>query len=280
MSEELATLTLDSPSSASGNSGAAGAIMDMVRETVEPTSSAQDVNSQGVQESYDVYDLLGVNQPTSEQSPQESFEPVPYDRFREVNERARNANDRLSKWGDVIQEFERQGFSSAQDLQQAIVQQQSKAQEQQIVDRYKELEAQELVDPATGQLQMQAELERFRYQQAMSQVSQYMVDQQKQTAITQYPLAKQNPAAVDSLIANGIQPDMAAKIVHEQIETLSKALVPQLLAKLNAGRNAPTPTSSSQTARPTVANGGQQAAQGGRQSLAQLMGISRGRNNI
>lgn len=280
MSEELATLTLDSPSSASDNGGAAGAIMDMVRESVEPTSSAQDVNTQGVQESYDVYDLLGVNQPTSDQSTQESPEPVPYDRFREVNERARNANDRLSKWGDVIQEFERQGFSSAQDLQQAIVQQQAKAQEQQIIDRYKELEAQELVDPTTGQLQMQAELERFRYQQAMSQVSQYMIDQQKSTAISQFPLAKQNPAAVDSLIANGIQPDMAAKIVHEQIETLSKALVPQLLAKLNAGRNAPTPTNNSQTARPTVANGGQQAAQGGRMSLAQLMGISRGRQNI
>jgi hypothetical protein len=280
MSEEMATQMPDSPTGASDNNGAGSAILDMVRENVEPTSYAQDVNTQGVQESYDVYDLLGVEQPTSEPQVQDDLNPVPYDRFKEVNDKARNANERLSKWGDVIQEFERQGFNSADDLRQTIIKQQQQAQEQQIVDRYRELEAQELVDPTTGNLQMQAELERFRYQQAMSQVSQFMIDQQKTTAINQYPLAKQNPEAVDSLIANGLQPDVAARVIHEQIEKLSKALVPQLLSKLQAGRTAPTPTNNSQTARPAVSNGGQQQSQGGRQSLAQLMGISRGRQNI
>jgi hypothetical protein len=280
MSVEMATQMPDSPTGATDNNGAAGAILDMVRENVEPATVTQDVNTEGVQESYDVYDLLGVEQPASEPVMQGDPDPVPYDRFKEVNERARQANDRLSKWGDVIQEYERQGFNSAEDLKQAIIQQQQKAQEQQIIDRYKELEAQELIDPTTGNLQMQAELERFRYQQAMAQVSQYMIDQQKSTAISQYPLARQNPEAVDSLIANGMQPDIAARVVHDQIEKLSKALVPQLLSKLQAGRNAPTPTTNSQTARPVVANGGQQPSQGGRQSLAQLMGITRGRQNI
>ncbi len=280
MSVEMATQMPDSPTGATDNNGAASAIMDMVRDTVEPAFDTQDVNTQGVQESYDVYDLLGVEQPASEPQVQDDPSPIPYERFKEVNDKARNANDRLSKWGDVIQEFERQGFQSAEDLRQTIIKQQQQAQEQQIVDRYREMEAQELIDPTTGNLQMQAELERFRYQQAMAQVSQYMMDQQKSTAINQYPLAKQNPEAVDSLIANGVQPDVAARVIHEQIEKLSKALVPQLLSKLQAGRTAPTPTTNSQTARPVVANGGQQQQQGGRQSLASLMGITRGRQNL
>lgn len=280
MSVEMATQMPDSPTGATDNNGAASAIMDMVRDNVEPATDTQDVNTQGVQESYDVYDLLGVEQPASEPQVQEDPSPIPYERFKEVNEKARNANDRLSKWGDVIQEFERQGFQSAEDLRQTIIKQQQQAQEQQIIDRYREMEAQELIDPTTGNLQMQAELERFRYQQAMAQVSQYMMDQQKSTAINQYPLAKQNPEAVDSLIANGVQPDVAARVIHEQIEKLSKALVPQLLSKLQAGRTAPTPTTNSQTARPVVANGGQQQSQGGRQSLASLMGITRGRQDI
>jgi hypothetical protein len=280
MSVEMATQMPDSPTGATDNNGAASAIMDMVRDNVEPAFDTQDVKPQGVQESYDVYDLLGVEQPTSEPQVQEDPNPIPYERFKEVNDKARNANERLSKWGDVIQEFERQGFNSAEDLRQTIVKQQQQAQEQQIVDRYRELEAQELIDPTTGNLQMQAELERFRYQQAMAQVSQFMIDQQKSTAISQYPLAKQNPEAVDSLIANGVQPDVAARVIHEQIEKLSKALVPQLLSKLQAGRTAPTPTTNSQTARPVVANGGQQQSQGGRQSLASLMGITRGRQNL
>lgn len=280
MSVEMATQMPDSPTGATDNNGAVSAILDMVRDNVEPALDTQDVNTQGVQESYDVYDLLGVQQPASEPQVQEDPSPIPYERFKEVNDKARNANDRLSKWGDVIQEFERQGFQSAEDLRQTIIKQQQQAQEQQIVDRYREMEAQELIDPTTGNLQMQAELERFRYQQAMAQVSQYMIDQQKSTAINQYPLARQNPEAVDSLIANGVQPDVAARVIHEQIEKLSKALVPQLLSKLQAGRTAPTPTTNSQTARPVVANGGQQQSQGGRQSLASLMGITRGRQNI
>lgn len=280
MSVEMATQMPDSPTGATDNNGAASAIMDMVRDTVEPALDTQDVNTQGVQESYDVYDLLGVEQPASEPQAQDDPSPIPYERFKEVNDKARSANDRLSKWGEVIQEFERQGFNSADDLRQTIIKQQQQAQEQQIVDRYREMEAQELIDPTTGNLQMQAELERFRYQQAMAQVSQYMIDQQKSTAINQYPLAKQNPEAVDSLIANGVQPDVAARVIHEQIEKLSKALVPQLLSKLQAGRTAPTPTTNSQTARPVVANGGQQQQQGGRQSLASLMGITRGRQNL
>lgn len=279
MSEEMVTLTPDSPVGASDN-GAANAIMDMVRGNVDPGTSAQDVNTAGVQGSYDVYDLLGVGQPTSEPVVLEEPNPVPYDRFREVNERAKTASDRLNKWGDVISEFERQGFSSAADLQAALAQQQQQAQEQAIVDRYKELEQQELLDPQTSQLQMQAELERFRYQQAMQQVSQFMLDQQKGSAFTQYPLAKRNESMVDELVGRGIQPAEAARIVHEQVDRLTKALVPELVSKLQQGKAMPTPAGNGNSARPTIANGGQATAQGGRQSLSQLLGVGINRRSI
>lgn len=279
MSEEMVTLTPDSPAGASDSSGAASAIMDMVRETVDPGTFAQDVKSTGVQESYDVYDLLGVEQPTSEQSVQEEPNPVPYDRFREVNQRAREASDRLSRWGDVIQEFERQGFSSAADVQAALQQQQAQAQEQAIIDRYRDLENQELVDPETAQLQMQAELERFRYQQAMAQVSQYMVDQRKTAAFTQYPLAKRNTGMVDTLVARGLDPTDAARIVHEQVDQLTKSLVPELLSRMQQGRTAPTPSGNGQSASPTIANGGQSPQQA-RSTLSALLGIGRNRQSI
>ena len=278
MSEEMVTLTSDSPAGAS-DSGAANAIMDMVRDNVEPVPSAQDVNNTGVQESYDVYDLLGVAQPTSEPAMQEP-QPVPYERFREVNEKAKSANDRLTAWGDVITEFERQGFKSAADLQAAYAQQQVQMQEQAIVDRYRDLENQELLDPQTSQLQMQAELERFRYQQAMAQVSQYMVDQQKATALAQYPLAKRNQTMVDSLVSQGIEPTNAARLVHEQIEQLSKTLVPELVARISQGRNLPTPTGTGQSAQPNVVSGNNRPATAARSSISQLLGIGRNRNSI
>lgn len=283
MSEEMVMPTSDSPAGASDNSGVSSAILDMVQENVAPEPAAQDVKETGVQAQdvdINIYDLLGIEQPNIAEQSTESPNPVPYERFREVNEKARSASDRLNRWGEVISEFERQGFTSAQELQKAIAQQNAQAQEQAIVNRYKELESQELIDPQTSQLQMQAEIERFRYQQAMAEVSQYMVDQQKSTAMAQYPLAKRNASAVDSLISKGMPPVDAARIVHEQVDQLTKALVPELLNRLNAGRSVPTPTATAQSVQPTVPNGGQQPRSIGRQSLSQLLGIARNRESI
>lgn len=284
MSEEMVTLTPDSPAGASDKQGgASAAILDMVQEAVGPETTAQDVNEQAVQAQdvdINIYDLLGVEQPNIVNQAPESPNPVPYERFREVNEKARSANDRLSRWGDVISEFEKQGYTSAQELQQAIARQNAQAEEQAIVNRYKELEAQELLDPQTSQMQMQAELERFRYQQAMAEVSQYMIQQQKTTALDQFPLARKNQNAVDNLVAKGLAPVDAARIVHEQVDQLTKALVPELLSRLGAGKTAPTPTTTAQTVQPTVVPQGKQSQALGRSSLSQLLGIGRNRESI
>lgn len=280
MSEEMAIQTPASPSGALDTTGTSSAIMDMVRDNVESVPSGQDVNTSPVQESYDVYDLLGVSQTPTQPDPHDPG-PVPYDRFKEVNQKANDANDRLNRWNEVISEFEQNGYNSAQDLQAAMRQREVQAQEDAIVSRYRELEANDLIDPTTSQLQLSAELERFRYQQAMQQVSQYMVGQQKQTAFNEYPLAKRNEAFVDQLIQRGMDAREAASLVHAQVEQLTKSLAPELLARLQSGRTAPTPTGTGQSFNaPTAPSNTQTTGNGGRSALSTLLGITRSRNNI
>lgn len=279
MSEEMAIQTPASPNGALDTAGTSSAIMDMVRDVVEPGTSGQDVNQNSSPESYDVYDLLGVEKTST--TDQGEPGPVPYDRFKEVNQKANDASSRLSRWNDVISEFESNGYNSAQDLQAAMRQREVQSQEDAIVSRYRDLEANDLIDPTTSQLQLQAELERFRYQQAMQQVSQYMVGQQKQTAYAQYPLARKNEAFVDQLIQRGMDAQEAASLVHAQVEQLTKSLAPELLARLQSGRTAPTPSGNAQSLnQPTAPTGNRATGNGGRSALSQLLGITRSRNNI
>ena len=279
MSEEMAIQTPASPNGALDTAGTSSAIMDMVRDVVEPGTSGQDVNQSSSPESYDVYDLLGVEKTST--TDQGEPGPVPYDRFKEVNQKANDASSRLNRWNDVISEFESNGYNSAQDLQAAMRQREVQSQEDAIVSRYRDLEANDLIDPTTSQLQLQAELERFRYQQAMQQVSQYMVGQQKQTAYAQYPLARKNEAFVDQLIQRGMDAQEAASLVHTQVEQLTKSLAPELLARLQSGRTAPTPSGNAQSLnQPTAPTGNRATGNGGRSALSQLLGITRSRNNI
>lgn len=279
MSEEMAIQTPASPNGALDTAGTSSAIMDMVRDVVEPGTSGQDVNQSSSPESYDVYDLLGVEKTST--TDQGEPGPVPYDRFKEVNQKANDASNRLNRWNDVISEFESNGYNSAQDLQAAMRQREVQSQEDAIVSRYRDLEANDLIDPTTSQLQLQAELERFRYQQAMQQVSQYMVGQQKQTAYAQYPLARKNEAFVDQLIQRGMDAQEAASLVHAQVELLTKSLAPELLARLQSGRTAPTPSGNAQSLnQPTAPTGNRATGNGGRSALSQLLGITRSRNNI
>ena len=275
----MAIQTPASPNGALDTAGTSSAIMDMVRDVVEPGTSGQDVNQSSSPESYDVYDLLGVEKTST--TDQGEPGPVPYDRFKEVNQKANDASSRLNRWNDVISEFESNGYNSAQDLQAAMRQREVQSQEDAIVSRYRDLEANDLIDPTTSQLQLQAELERFRYQQAMQQVSQYMVGQQKQTAYAQYPLARKNEAFVDQLIQRGMDAQEAASLVHAQVEQLTKSLAPELLARIQSGRTAPTPSGNAQSLnQPTAPTGNRATGNGGRSALSQLLGITRSRNNI
>ena len=278
MSDETMIPTPDSSAGASDGYGIGNAILDEVRGAADYDS----FSTPGVNDGADVladdsaYDWSNDQSHITDVNDTDRG-PIPYDRFREVNEQARTARQELDQWSDIIQEFRQQGFNSAADLRKAASQREAAMQEESIRTRYRELEQQELVDPQTANLQLEAELERFRYQQAMSQVSHYMIQQERQTAVAQYPLAQQAPAMVESLINRGVPPQEAVKITHEQIANLRKSIQSDVTKQVAQGRNSPMPTGRGNSAQPVV-NGNM--PQGGRSTLSALMGIGRNRNSV
>lgn len=278
MSDETMIPTPDSSAGASDGYGIGNAILDEVRGAADYDS----FSTPGVNDGADVLADDSAYDWSQDQSHITDVNdtdrgPIPYDRFREVNEQARSAKHELDQWSDIIQEFRQQGFNSAADLRKAASQREAAMQEESIRTRYRELEQQELVDPQTANLQLEAELERFRYQQAMSQVSHYMIQQERQTAVAQYPLAQQAPAMVESLINRGVPPQEAVKITHEQIANLRKSIQSDVTKQVAQGRNSPMPTGRGNSAQPVV-NGNM--PQGGRSTLSALMGIGRNRNSV
>jgi hypothetical protein len=278
MSDETMIQTPDSSAGASDAYGIGNAILDEVRSAADYDS----FSTPGVNDGADVLADNSAYDWSEDQShitgnDDNNRGPIPYDRFKEVNEQARSAKHELDQWNDIIQEFRQQGFNSAADLRKAAAQREATMQEESIRTRYRELEQQELVDPHTANLQLEAELEKFRYQQAMSQVSHYMIQQERQAAVTQYPLAQQAPAMVESLISRGVSPQEAVKITHEQIANLRKSIQSDVTKQVAQGRNAPMPTGRGDSAQPVI-NGNM--PQGGRMSLSALMGIGRNRNSV
>lgn len=273
MSDEMMIPTPDSSTGASDGYGVGNAILDAVRGAADydtvSTTGVNDSATVPVEQSTNDDDFGYLSQPVNDTK---EPGPIPYDRFREVNDKAKSYSERLDKWADVISQFEQQGFQSAADLQKAIQQQQVQAQEESIKQRYRELESQDLIDPATAQLQLDAELQKFRYEQAMAEVSQFMVQREREQAVQMYPLAQKANHMVDSLVNAGIKPSDAVRMVHEQIQSLQQSLVPELTKQVVQGQRTPTPQSQAGSAAPVV-GGTQQSPR--RMGLSELMGINR-----
>lgn len=275
MSDEMMIPTPESSTGASDGYGVGNAILDAVRGAADldtvSTTGVNDSATVPVEQSTNDDDFGYLSQPVNDTK---EPGPIPYDRFREVNDKAKTYSERLDKWADVISEYERQGFNSAADLRKAIQQQEVIAQEESIKQRYRELESQDLIDPATAQLQLDAELQKFRYEQAMAEVSQFMVQREREQAVQMYPLAQKASYMVDGLVNAGIKPADAVRMVHEQIQSLQQSLVPELTKQVVQGQRTPTPQSQAGSAAPVV-GGTQQSPR--RMGLSELMGINRNR---
>lgn len=272
MSDEMVMPTPDSPAGAT-DSGLREAFAGFIQENADPGQEAQGAIGAvdaGLDVDNDAYlnDLLGVETPGN----------VPYERFREVNERAKQA-DQLSNefdaWRGVIDEFKQLGYNSAADIQAALEQQQLAQEEAEISQRYQQLQDANVIDPYNAQLQQEAELTKLRYERQMQKVNSYLLQQEQSQAMSQYPLANQAPELVQGLVRSGMSPTEAAQAVDQQIRALTKKLVPELATKLQ-GQAAPTPMSNGQAAaRPATAQSGQ-----GLSTISQLLGISRNRNSM
>jgi hypothetical protein len=296
MPEEMVTRTTDSPAVDSGDTGLSNSVTDFIRDNAGPDDNSQWATSElagqdaeyGGDDSSEVDytdvvdDILGLKYENQNQYQAEptSPQPVPYERFREVNERARTADEletKLNRWGRVIEQFEQQGYQSSDDIDRVMEQQQQSAYEDQVRNRYQQLADSQIIDPAVAQMQQEAEIAKYRYEQQMSQVQGYMLMQQRDIAVQQYPLAQRAPGLVDNLIQAGFNPMEAAQAVHEQVRTIAQSLAPEIASRMNKTKRSPQPMGNGQAARmaPTGGGGGQQ-----RTTLGSLLGITRGRGTL
>lgn len=294
MSDEMVMRTTDSPAVATGDGyGAADALVDYVRDSASPDDSEWALNSEDSADSdgayygeddssYDVeadvrqriYDNLLGDEPAA----------VPYERFREVNEQARSGREyqnNYEKWADVISQLESQGFQSAADVQAALQQQQLAGQETAIRQRYAELEAAELLHPEVAQAQAEAEVQKFRYDRVMNQMSEYMVSQQRQEALDAYPYARRAQNMVDGLIQSGMNPYDAAALVHDNVSGLVESIVPELTSMIQSRSYAPTPIDTSYSNQQAVVQANvPQPRSGAFSSISRLLGIGGNPNSL
>jgi hypothetical protein len=277
MSDETVMLTSDSPAEATDGMGMREAFSDFVdsaagnQQEADGAIPASEPVVENVTDDSFLESLLGLE----DQTPGN----VPYERFREVNERAKQVgplSDELSVWRDVIDEFKQQGFNSAADVRAALEAQQREAEEVAIRERYEALQNANVLDAQSAYAQQEAEITKLRYERQMAQVQQYMMAQQTAQAIQSYPLAQRAPELVNNLVASGIEPSAAAEFVHNQVKALAKTLVPELTNKLSA--RTPTPVTGGQ---PTPATPQKSTPVGsGLSTLTQLLGISRQQNSV
>lgn len=285
MSEEMVTRTADSPAAATGNVG--GALIDFVREAAGPSESGSGALNQSAEQSSTpseqvsgVYDQSSIQERVKQQLldnvlPDKQPGNVPYERFKEVNDEAkqlRAAQEAYSKWADVIRQFEESGFSSAADVQKAYQEQQLQSQEAQIRERWNYEVQNNYMDPEMARIQAESEVQKFRYDQVVSQMNSYMMAQQREQALQQFPYASRAMDVMDSLIQQGMNPMDAASAVHRQVTGLVESLVPQLVDMVTNQQSSPTPIGSGDSANPVVPQ--QQSNQQNRMSsITRLLGI-------
>lgn len=285
MSEEMVTRTADSPAAATGNVG--GALIDFVRDAAGPSESGSGALNQSAEQSSTpseqvsgVYDQSSIQERVKQQLldnvlPEKQPGNVPYERFKEVNDEAkqlRAAQEAYSKWADVIRQFEESGFSSAADVQKAYQEQQLQSQETQIRERWNYEVQNNYMDPEMARIQAEAEVQKFRYDQVVGQMNSYMMAQQREQALQQFPYASRAMDVMDSLIQQGMNPMDAASAVHRQVTGLVESLVPQLVDMVANQQSSPTPIGSGDSANPVVPQ--QQSNQQNRMSsITRLLGI-------
>ena len=207
---------------------------------------------------------------------------VPYERFREVNEQAKASKDaaeNYGKWSEVIDRLKEQGYQSAEDVNRALREQAIQQQEQEIRSRYEQHANEVGLDPALARTQAEVEIQKQRYDNLVSTMSDYMRTNQREQALSQFPYARRGEMVVDNLIKSGVDPISAAEIVHNQIVNLTESLVPEITAMIAQQRSVPTPIDTSLSAQPVIPQPNPQK-QNGFGRITSLLGIGRNPNSL
>lgn len=296
MSDEMVMRTADSPAAATDFGGMSAALFGS-QQVADADSGGEALNptyNQTSDDSVDVDDLswLTEEEPSSEDAVRQTIydalsngdqpKSVPYERFREVNEQAKQAkaaSDNYSQWSDVISMLEQNGYKSGKDVQAALAAQAAAQQENEIRQRYAGMANNNIISHEVADAQAESEILRLKNEQLVNTMSNYMVQQQKAQAYEQFPYARRAESVVESLVQSGINPLQAAEMVHGQISNLAETLIPEITAMIASQRNVPTPIDTSSSAQPLVP---QQSPPRGMNlsSITRLLGIGRNPNTI
>jgi hypothetical protein len=292
MSDEMVMRTADSPAAATGDYGAAEALLDSIQGAADPQEWALNDYESDDSSEYEPYVDDAVDPVSLENSLRQQLydnlaadEPgaVPYERFREVNDQAkagREYQDRLERWSDVIQQLESNGFQSAADVQRALQEQQWQTQEQQILSEYENLSQQDVISPELARAQADAEINKLRYDRLMNQMSEYMVNQQRESALQQFPYARRGMDMYEGLIQNGMNPTDAAEYVHNSVAGIVESIVPQLTGMLSERMQMPTPIDTSYSNQQVVAQPDPVQSRSALGTISRLLGIGRSPNQL
>jgi hypothetical protein len=291
MSDEMVMRTADSPAAATGDYGAAEALIDSLQGAADPNEWALNEDS-GYEYEYeapvDEYDSGVDLESEVRQQLYDNLlgdEPgnVPYERFREVNEQARQGREyqqQMERWADLISQLEGSGFQSAADLQNALQRQQLEQEERTIREQYLGFARDEMMPQDLAEAKAEAEIQKMRYDRVMNQMSEYMVSQQIDQALQQYPYARRGQDMFNGLVQNGMNPLDAAQFVHDNISGIVESMIPQLTQTISSRMTQPVPIDTSYSNQQVVAQPDPVQSRSPLGTISRLLGIGRTPNQL
>lgn len=195
-------------------------------------------------------DAIVTEMGEAESAEQEQAEPgpIPYSRFKEVNDQFRALKEQKEQEAAILQQF---GFGSVQEMREAAALEQQRMEEANIASYFQQQVNEGELDEQTAALRHAVELERLQLSRERAQMQAYLAQQQKQTALAESPEAQQAQDMVDDLINSGLPPQIAVQKVAEMVKRFNFAAKTQAIRQ---NQNvAPVPMSTSnQSAQPTT----------------------------
>lgn len=224
--------------------------------------------------------------------------PIPYDRFKEVNERAKTYESELATLREQLQSLQAQpteptvdpdlamfrellGVSSAAELQQAIEENQKQQWEQSVFTHY-----QGLVDRGEMDEELAAREARLQIQQAeLQQLQNRLAASERNTQIAEatraYPSVSKAQSLFDKLVNAGMKPLEAAREVDALVASMTTAATSQVAAQVAS--TPPTPMGNSDAPPPSAFESSPQPASGRKPweiPFERLFGINKPKDTI
>ncbi len=176
--------------------------------------------------------------------------PIPYTRFKEVNDQLRELKQMKEQEAQVLREF---GFNNLEEMRQAAALEQQRMEEQNIAAYFQRQVDEGELDEHTATLRQAVEMERLQIARERAQLQAYLVQQERANALSANPAAQQAQDMVDDLIASGLPPQVAVQKVAQMVERFNLAAQTQAVKQNQSNQPvAPAPMSTSnQSAQPT-----------------------------